>query len=196
MPAASKKTEKISINTLVSVAELAAVLGLSSNSIYKMSQDGVISSAQRGKYPLADSVQRYIAHLGRRHPAGVYAVTEDEVKLDKVKRTAEAQLKASKAKIASLEAQELEGKMHRSEDVAAMTEDLIYEIRGALIALPGRLAVDVAACTSAAEAAEIVRREVYQVMSELAGYQYDPAKYAERVRERMKWDGEAVDTDE
>lgn len=190
MAATPKKSEKISAETLVSVAELAAVLGLSSNRIYQLSQDGVIASAQRGRYPLADSVQRYIAHLGRD------AVTEDEVKLDKVKRTAEAQLKASKAKIASLEAQELEGKMHRSEDVAAMTEDLIYEIRGALIALPGRLAVDVAACTSAAEAAEIVRREVYQVMSELAGYQYDPAKYAERVRERMKWDGEAVEPDE
>lgn len=190
MAAPLKKPEKISNKTLVSVAELTAVLGVTSTYIYKLAQDGVISSAQRGKYPLADSVQRYIAHLGRD------AITEDEVKLDKVKRTAEAQLKASKAKIASLEAQELEGKMHRSEDVAAMTEDLIYEIRGALIALPGRLAVDVAACTSAAEAAEIVRREVYQVMSELAGYQYDPAKYAERVRGRMKWDGEAVESDE
>ena len=114
----------------------------------------------------------------------------------KVERSGEAQLKASKAKIASLEAQELEGRMHRSEDVAALTEDLIYEIRGALIALPGRLAVDVAACSSAAEAAELIRREVCQVMAELSGYQYDPAKYAERVRERMKWDGEAVETDE
>lgn len=190
MAAPQRKSEKISANTLVSVAELAAVLGLSSKRIYQLSEDGIISSAQRGKYPLADSVQRYIAHLSRD------AVTEDEVKLDKVKRAAEAQLKASKAKIANLEAQELEGKMHRSEDVAAMTEDLIYEIRGALIALPGRLAVDVAACTSAAEAAEIIRHEVYQIMAELAGYQYDPQKYADRVRERMKWDGEVVEPDE
>ena len=113
-----------------------------------------------------------------------------------MKRTAEAQLKASKAKIAKLEAQELEGKMHRSEDVAAMTEDLIFEIRGALIALPGRLAVDVAACGSAAEAADVVRREVNLVMGELANYQYAPQKYAERVRERMRWDTEVVEPDE
>lgn len=139
---------------------------------------------------MADSVQRYIAYLGQD------AVTEDEAKLDKVKRTAEAKLKASKAKIAGLEAQEMEGKMHRSEDVAAMTEDLIYEIRGALMAPPGRLAVDVAACGSAAEAAEIVRQEAYRIMAELSGYQYAPAKYAERVRERMKWDGEVVEPDE
>lgn len=190
MPGTPKKTEKISVKTLATVAELSAVLDLSSNRIYQLIQDGVISSAQRGKYLLADSVQRYIAHLKRD------VVTEDEAKLDKVRRTAEAQLKASKAKIAKMEAQELEGKMHRSEDVAAMTEDLIYEMRGALIALPGRLAVDVAACGSAAEAAEIIRREVYQVMEELAGYQYDPRKYAERVRERMDWDSEVVDSDE
>ncbi len=190
MPGTPKRPEKISAKTLATVAELAIVLGLSSNRIYQLIQDGVISSAQRGKYPLVDSVQRYIAHLGRD------AVTEDEVKLDKMKRTAEARLKAAKAKMAELEAKELEGKMHRSEDVAAMTEDLIYEIRGALMALPGRLAVDVAACGSAAEAAEIVRREVYQVMNELAGYQYDPQKYAERVRERMNWDSEVVEPDE
>lgn len=190
MTAVPKKPDKISTNTLASVSELAAVLGLSSKRIYQLSEDGVIASVQRGKYPLADSVQRYIAYLGRD------AVTEDEVKLDKVKRTAEAQLKASKAKIASMEAQELEGKMHRSEDVAAMTEDLIYEIRGALIALPGRLAVDVAACGSAAEAADIIRREINLVMGEMANYQYDPDKYAERVRERMKWDADVVEADD
>ena len=190
MAAPPKKSEKISTSTLASVAELAAVLGLSSNRIYQLSQDGIISSAQRGKYPLADSVQRYIAYLGRD------AVTEDEAKLEKAKKAAEVTLKTSKAHIAKMEADELRGKMHRSEDVAAMTEDLIYEIRGALIALPGRLAVDVAACSSAAEAAEIVRREVYQIMGELAGYQYDPDKYAERVRERMKWDAEVVPDEE
>ena len=58
---------------------------------------------------------------------------------------------------AKAEADELQGKMHRSEDVAAMTTDLIYAIRGAMMALPGRLAVDVASANSPAEAAEIIR---------------------------------------
>ena len=83
--------------------------------------------------------------------------------------------------------------MHRSEDVAAMTEDLIYTVRDSLLALPGRLAVDVAGTSTAAEAAEIVKREVYAVMKDLAQYQYDPAKYAERVRERMDWEGDVDD---
>ena len=39
--------------------------------------------------------------------------------------------------------------------------------------------------TEAAEASEIIRKEVYQVMEELSGYEYDPAKYEERMRDRL-----------
>ena len=96
-----------------------------------------------------------------------------------------------KATIAKLEAEELKGKMHRSEDVAAMTTDLIYAIRGAMMALPGRLAVDVASANSPAEAAEIIRREVNKAMRELSNYRYDPKKYEERVRERRAWEADS-----
>ena len=85
------------------------------------------------------------------------------------------------------EAEELKGSMHRAEDVAAMTEDLVYTIRGALNALPGRLAVDTAAAATPAEASEVIRKEVGKVMRELAAYHYDPKKYEERVRERRDW---------
>ena len=80
--------------------------------------------------------------------------------------------------------------MHRSEDVADMTEDLIYTVRGSLMALPGRLAVDVTSAQTAAEAAGIIRAEVFKVMQELSQYRYDPQKYEERVRDRMKWETE------
>lgn len=53
--------------------------------------------------------------------------------------------------------------------------------------------MDVAGVSTAAEAAEIIKREVYAVMKELSQYQYDPAKYAERVRERMDWEGDVDD---
>ncbi|MCD8323184.1 MAG: hypothetical protein LUC89_09925 [Oscillospiraceae bacterium] len=96
-------------------------------------------------------------------------------------------MKKAKARRAEIETAELEGRMHRSEDVEALTEDLIYAIRGALLALPGRLAVDVVNTASPAEAADVIRKEVYAVMTELSSYQYDPEKYAERVRDRQKW---------
>lgn len=181
--------EKITDETEVNSTELAIVLGLTVRRIQQMGQDGTLSTVRRGRYLLGDSVQRYINFLSKS------AVDDEDKKTEKAKRMAETQIKAAKATVAKLEAEELKGKMHRSEDVAAMTEDLIFTIRGALNALPGRLAVDVAAVSTAAEAAEVIRREVHKVMGELAAYQYDPKKYEERVRERRSWDTADGDED-
>ena len=173
---------KITAETEVSTTELACVLGITGRRIRQLTEDGDLDKVERGRFNLCDSVQKYIKLLSRREISG------DDATLEKAKKKAEVTLKASKAQIAKLEADELKGKMHRSEDVAAMTEDLIYTIRGALIALPGRLAVDVAATSTAAEAAEVIRKEVHKVMRELSAYQYDPEKYEERVRQRRDWE--------
>lgn len=169
---------EISEHTQVSTTELACVLGLTARYIRQLTEDGVLEKQARGRYALCDSVRRYLQTLKGREPS-----SQTEEKLQ-----AEIEIKRAKATVAKLEADELEGRMHRSEDVAAMTEDLIYAVRSALLALPGRLAVDTAAVTDAAKTAELIRREVYRVMEELAGYRYDPAKYRGRVRERRNWE--------
>lgn len=173
-----KTAEKITKVTEVNATELATVVGVSASRIYQLAKDGIISNCRRGYYRLSDSVQQYIAFLTRE---------KDADPQDREKQKAETSIKKAKAIISVLEAQELQGKMHRSEDVAAMTEDLIYTIRGMLVALPGRLAVDVAAVDAPAEAAELLRKEIFKVMEELSNYRYDPKKYEERVRERRDW---------
>lgn len=184
------KAERITDETTVSTTELAMVLGLSARRIQQMAQDGTIIAAQRGRFPLCDSAQRYINFLSKD------AVSEEDLKVDKVKRTADASLRSTKAKIAQLELQELQGKMHSSDDVEAITSDLIFAIRGALIALPGRLAVDAAKVETPAEAAELIRKEVHKIMRELSNYQYDPQKYEERVRARKDWETSGRDIDD
>ncbi|MCM1439170.1 MAG: hypothetical protein NC131_08205 [Roseburia sp.] len=174
--------EKITPETEVSTSELACVLGITGRRIRQLAEDGQLERVSQGRFNLADAVQRYIAGLSRE------TTSAEEAKLERAKRQSEATLKMSKAEIARLEMKELQGKMHRSEDVAAMTEDLIYTIRSALMALPGRLAVDVCSAQSPAEASEIIRKEAALVMQELAAYRYDPKKYEERVRERRSWD--------
>ena len=170
---------KITTETEVSTSELACVLGITARYVRQLTEDGQLEKIKQGHYALCASVQKYIDSRE--------AVTEDDAKLERAKRTAEVTLKASKAHIAKMEADELRGKMHRSEDVEAVTADLIYTLRGSLLALPGRLAVDVAAVKTPAEAAEVIRREVALLMQELSQYQYDPKKYEERVRKRMDW---------
>jgi hypothetical protein len=180
---------KITSETEVSSSELACVLGITGRNIRQLVEDGQLEKVD-GRFILSASVQRYVAFKSKRDK------DDEEQRLDKARRTAEVTLRASKAQIAKMEADELRGKMHRSEDVAAMTEDLIYTIRGSLMALPGRLAVDVAATATPAEAAEIIRKEVHALMRELANYQYDPEKYEERVRERRKWEAGGGDVDD
>lgn len=175
---AEKAAEKITNSTEVNATELATVLGISASRVYQLAKDGIISNSRRGHYRLSNSTQQYIAFLVRE---------KDVDPQEQEKQKADISIKKAKAIISVLEAQELQGKMHRSEDVAAMTEDLIYTIRGMLVALPGRLAVDVASVDTPAEAAELLRREIFKVMAELANYRYDPKKYEERVRERRDW---------
>ena len=115
-------------------------------------------------------------------------MTESEKKVKDARDKAEMQIKAARAMIAKLEANELQGKMHRAEDVQMITEDMANTLRSLLLALPGRLAVDVSNAKSAAEASVIIKEAVHEIMREMSKYQYDPARYDELVRERMKWE--------
>ena len=177
----AENAEKITEETEVSPAELAAVLRLTGRRIRQLTEDGVLRKNGAGRYQLIENVQLWHAN------ATTQPVDEEDQKLEKARRKSEVQIKASKAMVAKLEAEELKGLMHRAEDVAAVTEDFVYTVRGALMALPGRLAVDVVNCDTPAEASDVIRREVYKIMRELAGYHYDPKKYEERVRERRDW---------
>ena len=86
--------------------------------------------------------------------------------------------------------------MHSSEDVEALTTDLVYTIRSLIMALPGRLAVDMAAVKTAPDASVRVEAECHEILEDLAAYKYDPEKYKERVRDREGWEAAADETDE
>lgn len=174
---AEEKKRGVTSETEVNTTELATVLGVTARRVQQLAQDGTIETHRRGYFILCDAVQRYIAFAAK----GSGNRDQERAKLD-----AEVRLKEAKADEAELELAEVRGQMHRAEDVEAMTADLIFAVRGALMALPGRLAVDVSA-TTAAEASAIIRREVRAVMQELSEHRYDPERYRERVRARRDW---------
>lgn len=168
-------------------ADVCSMTGKSNQWIGQLTSQGTINKTRTeygSMYNAVDTISSYTKMLENRSENK----SDKSAEIEEKKQHAEMSLKQSKAIVASLQAKELTGKMHRSEDVAAMTEDLVYTIRGSLLALPGRLAIEVKAAENEAEAAEIIRREVYKIMEELSEYKYDATKYAERVRERMKFD--------
>lgn len=177
---------------LQSSAIIGKLFGLGDRRVQQLAKDGVIPAAQTRpyKFDLLPTVQAYIKYLSDK-ANGKETKSADTVQAEADKLRAEADLKQSKAKIAEMQLKELEGKMHRSEDVEAMTNDLVYTVRSMIMALPGRLAMDVVQVASAAEASALIRSECSKILNELAGYQYDPEAYQRRVRDREGW-GEAL----
>ncbi len=180
-------------NSRVHVAEVAALFGVTERTAQMLAKDGVIPAKKKRPYEfdLYDVAQEYIRYLSDK-VQGRERKTSGSVESEKLR--AETDFKRSKADMAALQLRELEGKMHRSEDVEAMTNDLVYNIRSMLLALPGRLAMDIVEVTNANEASVMIRKECHAILNELAGYKYDPEEYRRRVRERIGW-SESIEDD-
>ena len=171
-------------------AVLANLFDITAQWVGELTKNGILRKHDTEvgpRYNVVEATRAYVKYL-REKAAGRGDKDDDVVEKETQKLAAEVRIKEAKAKYAELELQELQGQMHRSEDVEAMTADLIYTIRGSLLALPGRLAVDVTAVRTPAEAAEVIRKEIALLMQELSQYQYDPKKYEEWVRKRLDWD--------
>ncbi len=168
----------------VKTADICSAFGKTNQWIGELRKQGTIHTTQTNHgtlYNLFDTVRDYCKYLEDRSKKTSENLTEIELK----KKAAEARFKEAKATVAEAEAEELQGNMHRSEDVAALTEDLIYNIRGALLALPGRLSAEVKDLTDQAEISVVIQNEIFAVMEQLSEYKYDSKKYEERVRARM-----------
>lgn len=177
---------------LQSSAIIGKLFDLSDRRVQQLAKEGVLPAASTRpyKFDLLPTVKAYIKYLSDK-ANGKEAKNADTAKAEADKLRAEADLKQSKAKIAEMQLKELEGKMHRSEDVEAMTNDLVYTVRSMIMALPGRLAMDVVQAGTANEASALIRTECHIILNELAGYQYDPELYQRRVRDREGW-GDAI----
>ena len=169
--------------------QIANVLGISQRQVNNLANDGVLPLEQKNpnKFDLSQTVQAYIQ----------YSINKNRnVDDEKRKAAADADWKEAKAEMERIRLEEVQGDVHRSSDVEAVTNELVYSIRSMLLALPGRLAVDTCNAASPSEASEIIRQECYQILSELADHEYDPEKYKAYVREREGWSTDLLPLDD
>ena len=183
---------------LQSAEVMGKLFGITPRYVRMLTGDGVLTAVKvknKNMYDLLPTVQTYIRYLTVK--AEEKAKNSDDVQAESDKLKAEADLKRYKADMAKMQLKELEAEMHQSEDVEAMTNDLIYTIREKIEALPDRLASDVVGTSNANEVSVLIRSECYKLLSELAGYQYDPAAYKRRLRDnKRRGDLGAIQTDE
>lgn len=108
-------------NKLVDSKTIAALFDMTPRRVQQLTKDGVIAAVKEGnanRYDLLPTIQRYIRYLTAKANGREPAKKDSEIEGRRLE--AEADLKRSKADIAALQLSELEGTMHRSEDVAAV----------------------------------------------------------------------------
>lgn len=181
------------MNLFVKTPDLCILLNVTKQWIGQLVNQGdlVRTETEHGPmFNLMDSASLYRNSLTEKAKK-----TEEEKKLDKAKAAAEVKLKVAKAAMAELQAKELQGKMHRAEDVQLFTQGLIDMVKSSLLQLPGQLAVEVSLCETAEEAQILIKDAVKDILREISEFDYDPEKYEALVRERQNLD-EKQDDDE
>lgn len=186
----NKKENKI--NNYVNSSELAEVFNLTERRVQQLTgfeDDSVLEPVSDSKpyvYNLMKAVKSFIKYQQDQINGKSHRIKNSEKEGQKL--DVDIQLKELKLKTAQLEYDELDGKLHRSEDVEYMTSDLALTIRGMLTAIPSRCADDIAGLDDIKEVTHILRIEVNQILEKLSRYKYDPKKYKELVTERNKYE--------
>ena len=169
--------------------EVADIIGRDVRTVQKLTKDGTLTCEKKKNknlynlYTVVREYCDYVAKLGKKKISSV----EEEKALEEVR------IKRAKAELAELEMQELKGKRHAAEDVEQMTSDLVMVIRSSFMALPGRVAVELAGINDATELSERLKTEVNAILEDLSNYEYDPEEYRKRVRYRRGWISEERD---
>lgn len=178
----------------VTRSEIARACGFKLQWVDQLIADGVISEnmviAKNGRTKYFDCLEAMgaiVQYYRDKANNPSKKAKEKKAPVELRKNEAEADWKRAKADMAELQLKELQGEMHRSEDVEAAFEDFGMTVRSTLLSYPGRLAVNCANAESAAEVSAIIKQTVNDTLNELKDYQYDPDFYAKRVREREGW---------
>lgn len=166
---------------------------LSERRIQQLTQEGILPSVKRtregNQYDLIPTIQRYIYYLQDL----VNNRTKSTEEQENQRLNAEIKLKEAKAEIAQLDLKELKAEMLRAEDVQAFIEDLAATTKSLLTGLPGRLAMDLANIDDTVERSSIIEDAIFEVLNQLAEYEFTLEYYKKRVAERS---GRSVSNDE
>jgi phage terminase Nu1 subunit (DNA packaging protein) len=170
----------------ISTTELAEKLGVTDQWIRQLSDQGVLHPVETKKgrdryFDIVEALLDYIEYQKEQIDNQTDKATKDKI------AQADLRYKMAKAGKAELELEELQGVMHRAEDVETVVSDMIANIRSAILALPGMMAVDTAAAMTPAEASGIIKRNCDALLNDLARYRYDSDDYRKLVMEREKW---------
>lgn len=140
---------------------IARLLKLSERHVRNLVKDGVIPQPEKGgRYDLIGSVQGYVTYLRERTMGKELSQTDAH--------TEKTRLLKAQADRTELEVSELKGLVIPAEDVAVEWGEMVANARARMLAMPSKTAHLVIAAESYTEAEEILQKEIYEVLNELA----------------------------
>ncbi len=155
---------KITRETVVSTQELSNVIGITTRHINRLDDEGVFKKIGRGQYKLCESVQTYIANYVRQKDDDDSEVSYSEEK---------ALLTKAQREKAEIELAELREEMYRSDYIIPIFQELLLGVRNRMLAIPQRCAPQVMAADELIDVQEIIKREIYDALTELAAWKPD-----------------------
>ena len=161
---AKKKAEAEKLHErVVGTGELAAIIGKSDRWVRQLVGEKVLTQVERGKYILGETVQAYIEHVS--------GGKEDDKKPRFIdEKTEHERIKKEKA---ALELAEMQGELHRSEDVEAVMNDMLGSFRQRIRAIPMRLAPELLAKEDLNLVKGKLSAALDEALAELADYDPD-----------------------
>lgn len=174
---------------------MAKLFDISVRRLEQLTYEGILMPVQTRprKYDLVPTFQAYLRYL--KEIAYGKEKKKSSKELEEKKLAAEVSYKEAKAAIVKNQLAEQKRQLHRAEDIKAIVSNNIMTIRGMLLALPGKLALDCAQEENPMKVSEIVKKEVNNILNDLSEYDYNSEAYKERVMQRYGLTGE-VDENE
>jgi phage terminase Nu1 subunit (DNA packaging protein) len=147
------------------IGVIAKLLDLSERRVRQLTGEGVIPKAERGRYELVPAVRGYIRYLRDR------AMGRDGGAVPEIS-TERARLVKLRADAMEMENARTRGEYLPRELVRKSWERAVTSCRGRLLSLVDKAAPQVVACSSIPEVKDLLQKEVYEALDELAGADY------------------------
>ena len=151
---------------LVNQKQLSQYLGISTRRIRELREDGVFKKRDgtAARYSLEECIQEYIEYKVNAETGRRTSISKEEV---------QAEHEEVKKQISVLKLRKLRRELHEASNVEYFLADMLVRFRKHLMAIPPRLAMQVAGEEDIGVLTETIRKEMYKALEELSDYDPD-----------------------
>jgi uncharacterized coiled-coil protein SlyX len=154
------------VEILVDAKTVGCAIGTSERTVRRLVQEGVLNKVKNGQYDLVECTNRYIKHITEKQSL----MDKDMDKLEKELMVEKVLLERAKKRKLEIQVAELEGVMHKAEDIEKLWSWSITNFKSRIRALPSKIAPQVQVINDLKEINSILRREIDEVLLELSNY--------------------------